>query len=46
MVSMISSSVVDRGLKPRSGQTKDYKFGNCRFSAKYAALRNQNNESE
>jgi hypothetical protein len=52
---MLVSSVVDRGFEPRSGQTKDYKFGICCFSAKYAALRrknkdwlarNQNNVSE
>ena len=39
MVSMLASSVVDRGFEPRSGQTKDYKFGICCFSAKHAALR-------
>ena len=47
--------MVDRGLKLRSGQTKDYKIGICYFSAKHAALRrkskdglarNQNNVSE
>jgi hypothetical protein len=27
MVSMLTSSVVDRGFEPRSGQTKDYKIG-------------------
>ncbi len=26
MVSMLASSVVDRGFEPRSGQTKDYKI--------------------
>ena len=55
MVSMLASSVVDRGYKPRSGQTKDYEIGICCFSAKYAALRrkskdwlarNQDNMSE
>jgi hypothetical protein len=55
MVSVLTSSVVDRGFKPRSGQTKDYKIGICCFSAKHAALRrkskdwltrNQNNVSE
>ena len=25
MVSVLASSVVDRGFEPRSGQTKDYK---------------------
>ena len=55
MVSVLASSVVDRGFEPRSGQTKDYKIGICCFSAKHAALRrtskdwlarNQNNVSE
>ena len=39
MVSMLASSVVDRGLEPRSGKTKDYKIAICCFSAKHAALR-------
>jgi hypothetical protein len=30
--------VVDRGLEPRLGQTKDYKIGICCFPAKHAAL--------
>ena len=55
MVSVLASTVVDRGFEPRSGQTKDYKIGICCFSAKHAALmrkskdwlaRNQNNVSE
>ena len=55
MVSVLGSSVVDRGFEPRSGQTKDDKIGICCFSAKHAALRrkskdflarNQNNISE
>jgi hypothetical protein len=55
MISMLASSAVDHGFKPRSGQTKDYKIGICCFSAKHAALRrkskdwldrNQNNVSE
>ena len=33
MVSVLASSVVDRGLESRSGQTKDYKIGICCFSA-------------
>ena len=46
---------VNHGFEHRSGQTKDYKIGNCCFSAKHAALRrkskdwlarNQNNVSE
>jgi hypothetical protein len=39
MVSVLASSVVDRGYEPRSGQTKDYKIGICCFFAKHAALR-------
>ena len=39
MVSMLASSVVDRGLEPRSCKTKDYKIGMCCFSAKHASLR-------
>jgi hypothetical protein len=27
MVIVVASSAIDRGLKPRSGQTKDYEFG-------------------
>ena len=55
MVSMLASSVVDRGFEPWSGQTKDYKIGICCLSAKHTALRrkskdqfarNQNNVSE
>jgi hypothetical protein len=38
-VTVLSSSVVDRGFEPRSGQTKDYKIGMCCLSAKHAALR-------
>ena len=54
-VSVLASSVVDRGFEPRSGQTKDYKIGICCFSAKHIALRrkskdglarNQDNVSE
>jgi hypothetical protein len=55
MVRVLSSSVVDRGFEPRSGQTKDYKIDICCFSAKHTALRskskdwlaqNQNNVSK
>jgi hypothetical protein len=35
MVSVLSSSVVDRGFLSRSGQTKDYKIGICCFSTKH-----------
>jgi hypothetical protein len=44
MVSVLTSSVVDRGFKSRSGQTKDYKIGICCFSAKYAALRRKSKD--
>ena len=33
MVSVLTSSVVDHGFEPRSGQTKYYKIGICCFSA-------------
>ena len=39
MVSVLTSSVVDRQFEPRSDQTKDYEIGICCFSVKYAALR-------
>ena len=38
MVSVLDSSVVDRGFNPRSGPTQDYKIGICCFSAQHAAL--------
>jgi hypothetical protein len=44
MVSVLASSVVDRGFDPRSGQTKDYKISICCFSAKHAAVRNKNTD--
>ena len=43
-VSVLSSSVVDRGLEPRSVQTKDYKIGMCCFSAKHEALRSKSKD--
>ena len=55
MVSVLASSVVDRGFESRLGQTKDYEIDICCFSDKLAALRrkskdclarNQNNVSE
>ena len=55
MVSVLASSVVDCGFKPRSGQTKEYKIGIYCFSSTHSALkrkskdwlaRNQNNVSE
>ena len=39
MVSVLAPSVVDRGFKPRSGQTKDCKIDIYCFPAKHAALR-------
>ena len=55
MVSVLVSIAVDRGFKPKSGQTNDYIIGICCFSANHAALRrkskdllarNQDNVSE
>jgi hypothetical protein len=55
MVSVLTSSWVDRGFETQSGQTKDYKISICCFSAKHATLRkkskdwlpwNQDNVSE
>ena len=55
MVTVLASSVVDRGFELQSGQTKDYISGICCFSAKHTAIRrkskdwsarNQNNVSE
>ena len=55
MVRVPTSSAVDRGFEPRSGQTKDYEIGICCFYTKHTALsskskdwlaRNQNNVSE
>ena len=44
MISVLTSSAVDHGFKPRSGQTKDYKIGICCFSAKHAALRRKSKD--
>jgi hypothetical protein len=44
MVSMLVSNVVNRGLEPRYGQTKDYKIGICCFSAKHAVLRSKSKD--
>ena len=55
MVSVLDSSVVDRGFEPISRQTKDYQIGIYCFSSKHTALRrkskqwlvlNQDNVSE
>jgi len=39
MVSVLTSSAVDREVGPRSGKTQDYKIGICCFSTKHAVLR-------
>ena len=39
MVSVLTSSAVDRWFELQPGQTKDYEIGMCCFSAKHAALR-------
>jgi hypothetical protein len=49
MVSVLSSSVVDRGFDPRSGQTKEYEIGISPLSTQHQEnwlARNQNNVSE
>jgi len=44
IASVLASSVVDHGFKPRLGQTKHYKIGICCFSANHAALRRKNKD--
>jgi hypothetical protein len=44
MVSVLASSVVDRGFELQSGQTKDYKIGICCFSSKHTALRRKSKD--
>ena len=44
IVSVLASSVVDRGIKPWSCETRDYKIGICCFSAKHAALRRKSED--
>ena len=44
MVSVLVSSVVDRGFESRSGQTKDYTIGICGFSAKHTAFRKKSKD--
>jgi hypothetical protein len=41
---VLALNVVDRGLEPGSGQTKDYKMGICCFPANHAALRRKNKD--
>ena len=38
MARVLSSSAVDRGFEPLSGEAKDYKIGSCCLSAKHATL--------
>ena len=42
MITVHASSAVDRGFDPWSSRTKDYEIGICCFSAKHAALRENN----
>ena len=44
MVSMLTSSAIDRGFELRSGPTKDYDIGICCFSAKHAASRRKSKD--
>ena len=44
MVSVLASSVVDRGFMPWSGQTKDYEIGVCCFSTLHGALRRKSKD--
>jgi len=39
MVSVLTYCVVDRGVEPRLGETKNYKIGIYCFSANHASLR-------
>ena len=44
MVSVLTSSAVDRALELRSGQTKYYQIGFCCFCAKHAAWRRKDED--
>ena len=44
MGSVFASSVIDREFEPRSGQTKEYEFGMCCFSAKHDASLRRNSK--
>ena len=44
MVSVFTSSVVDRVFELRSDQTKDYKIGMCCFSTKHTTLRRKSKD--
>jgi hypothetical protein len=41
---VFASRAVDRGFKPRSGQTKDYKIGICCFFANHTASRRKSKD--
>ena len=44
MVSMLASTGIDRGSKPRSGQPKDYIIGIFYFSTKHTTLRRKSKD--
>jgi hypothetical protein len=44
MISVLTSSVLDRGFEPLSGQPKDYKIGIWCFSAKHTVLTIKNKD--
>jgi len=44
MVSVLLSSVVERGCEYRLGQTKDFAFGICCYSTKHTALRRKSKD--
>ena len=44
MISVLASSVVDRGFRPRLCQTKDYEIGICCFSTKHTVLRRKSKD--
>ena len=44
MVSVLASSVIDRGFESRSAQTKDYITDICCFSTKQAVLRRRSKD--
>jgi hypothetical protein len=44
MVSVLALSVVDRGLQPLWGQTKNYEIGICCFSSKHSELREKSKD--
>ena len=44
MVSVFAACSVERGLEPRSSQTKDYKNRICCFSAKNAVVRKKSKD--